>query len=247
MKLIWKILISLGIVVILLAGGFSIWAYTPAKPMPEANQAMQSNAMVTVSHDDGWVTFTPNEGQPSTGVILYPGGRVNYRAYAPLANRLAEQGYLVILVPMPFNLAVFDSNKANQVIAAYPEIEHWFIGGHSLGGAMAALYVYNNPGKVEGLILMAAYPASSQSLAGKPVKVLTLSGSLDGLATPGKIQDSHALLPIDTEYYEIEGGDHAQFGWYGPQSGDNPADISREEQQKLVFEKMVAFIESLKQ
>jgi dienelactone hydrolase len=213
--------------------------------MPEAVDALQSDTTVNVS-SGGWVTFSPSTGVPETGIILYPGGRVNYKAYAPIAYTLAAQGYLVALVPMPFNLAVFGSEKADQVIAANPEISNWVIGGHSLGGAMAASYVYNNPGAVEGLVLLAAYPAQSLSLANSDVKVLSISGTLDGLATPEKISASAPLLPKNTLYEFIKGGDHAQFGWYGPQAGDNPAEISREEQQKIILEQISAFLDSLK-
>lgn len=111
---------------------------------------------------------------------------------------------------------------------------------------MAASYVYNNPGAVEGLVLLAAYPAQSLSLANSDVKVLSISGTLDGLATPEKISASAPLLPKNTLYEFIKGGDHAQFGWYGPQAGDNPAEISREEQQKIILEQISAFLDSLK-
>jgi dienelactone hydrolase len=246
MKLIWKILITLAIVIVLMITGFSVWAYTPASPMAEAIEAIQSDTNVNVS-TDGWVTFSPSTSVPETGVILYPGGRVNYQAYAPIAHKLAAQGFLVALVPMPFNLAVFGSEKADQVIAANPEITNWVIGGHSLGGAMAASYVYNNPGAVDGLVLLAAYPANSQSLANSDVKVLSISGTLDGLATPEKISASAPLLPKNTLFEFIKGGDHAQFGWYGPQAGDNSAEISREEQQNIILEQIIAFLDSLKQ
>jgi hypothetical protein len=246
MKLIWKVLIGIGAVILLITAGFTIWAYTPAAPMPEALAAMESNSAVNVTHD-GWVTFSPTSGSPTTGVIFYPGGRVNYKAYAPLLNNLAAQGYLVTLVPMPFNLAVFGSGRASQVIAAHPEIDQWVLGGHSLGGAMAASYVYSNPGAMDGLFFLAAYPAGNQSLAESGMNVLSISGTKDGLATPEKIAASIPLLPKDTIFFPIEGGNHAQFGWYGPQSGDNPATISREEQQKLVLQKLAAFIETIKQ
>jgi hypothetical protein len=245
MKLIWKIVIGIGVILLLLAAGFSIWAYTPAAPMPEALAAMEGDSSVNVTKD-GWVTFTPATGEPDTGVIFYPGGRVDYRAYAPLMRELAEQGYLVTLVPMPFNLAIFGSEKADQVMAAHPEVEKWIMGGHSLGGAMAASYVYNNPGMVDGLFFLAAYPAGNQSLADSKVKVLSISGTNDGLANPEKIAASIPLLPPDTIFFPIQGGNHAQFGWYGLQSGDLPAEISREDQQTQVFEKLLIFFESFR-
>ncbi len=246
MKLIWKILIGIGVLLLFLVVGFSLWAYTPSAPMPEALAAMQGNSSVQVTKD-GWVTFMPVSGESDTGVIFYPGGRVDHRAYAPLMSKLAAQGYLVTLVPMPFNLAVFGSDKANQVIATYPEVEKWIIGGHSLGGAMASSYVYSNPGIVDGIFYLAAYPAGNQSLADSEVKVLSISGTNDGLANPEKIAASIPLLPPDTDFFPIQGGNHAQFGWYGLQSGDSPADISREDQQAQVFEKLLIFFESLRQ
>ena len=112
--------------------------------------------------------------------------------------RIAEQGYLAVIVPMPFNLAVFGSGKASDVMKAHPEITRWAIGGHSLGGAMSAKYVYDNPDAVDGLALWAAYPADNNSLADRNVKVASISATNDGLATPAKIEASRPLLPAST-------------------------------------------------
>ncbi len=158
----WVLLILLAIV-LLVAAGFTVWAYTPLGPMPEAIAALQSDAQVQVDTSP-WLTFTPAGTQPTTGFIFYPGGRVDTRSYAPAARAIAEQGYLVTIAPMPFNLAVFKPAAADAVIAAHPEIEHWVIGGHSLGGAMAANYVYTHPDVVQGLALWAGYPASNNGL-----------------------------------------------------------------------------------
>lgn len=228
----------------LLVGGFVLWGETPAKPMPEALTALQSDAQVTVTTGN-WLIFEPANMQPEIGFIIYPGGRVDYRAYAPQAHAIAAQGYLVVIIHMPLNLAVTDAAAATDVIAAYPEIKHWAIGGHSLGGAMAANFVYVNPGLVDGLVLWAAYPASSNDLSNSVVRVVSISGTLDGLSTPDKIAASVPLLPIDTVWVPIEGGDHAQFGWYGVQPGDNPATISREDQQSQMIQATVEFLAGL--
>jgi hypothetical protein len=234
----------LGLLVVL-SGAFVTWGSTPAKPMPEALRALQSDAQVTVS-DSRWIAFSPVNTEPEIGFIFYPGGRVDARAYAPAARQIAAQGYLVVIVPMPLNLAVLDTGEAENVIAAYPKIQSWAVGGHSLGGAMAANFANNNPEAVQGLVLWAAYPASSDDLSASNLSVLSIYGTLDGLATGEKINASRALLPEDTTWVPIEGGNHAQFGWYGEQSGDNPAAISRSAQQTQIIQTTVDLLERIK-
>jgi predicted alpha/beta-hydrolase family hydrolase len=243
---IWtRILLAVSSLLILLLLGFVIWGSTPARPMPEALAAIQSNAQTTVTAGK-WLTFQPAGAQLSTGFIIYPGGRVDYRAYAPAAQSIASQGYLVVIVPMPLSLAVFKPGAAAEVIAVHPEIKHWAVGGHSLGGAMAASFVYTHPAAVEGLVLWASYPAASNDLSGSAVRVLSISGTLDGLSTSAKIAASRALLPADTAWMPIDGGNHAQFGWYGLQAGDNPASITRQEQQAQIVRATVDFLSKLR-
>lgn len=232
--------VLLGLAVIAFVG----WAATPARPMPEVFERVPG--LADRSANERWLIFLPDSEAPTVGLILYPGGRVDFRAYAPTAQAIAKRGYLVVLVRMPLNLAFFDSDAAAEVIAAYPKIERWAVGGHSLGGAMAARFAFKHPDAVRGLVLWASYPASSDDLSHSGLHVLSISASLDGLATPEKIAASRPLLPPDTIWVVIEGGNHAQFGWYGDQNGDYPATISREAQQAQVIEATVIFLESLK-
>jgi pimeloyl-ACP methyl ester carboxylesterase len=132
---------------------------------------------------------------------------------------------------MPLNLAVFGADRANDVINAYPQIQHWAVGGHSLGGAMAARYANTHPDRVQGLVLYASYPDTSNNLSQQKIAVVSIFGTSDGVATPNKVEGAKPLLPSDALFVPIEGGDHSQFGWYGLQPGDNPAAISRQEQQ----------------
>jgi hypothetical protein len=245
MRKLRYILLGIIVVLVLAIAGFLIWAYTPLGPMPEASAAMQSNNQVEVS-EEGWLVFQPVDSQPDTGLIIYPGGRVDPRSYAPIASAIAQQGYLVVIVPMPLNLAVFGAGSAQEVIDAYPEIEHWAIGGHSLGGAMAARFAYQNPGAVDGLALWAAYPASSDDLSSQPIKVLSIIGSQDGLGTKDGVEATRGLLPEDTQFIVIDGGNHAQMGWYGEQPGDAEAAISRPEQQEQVLQATLALLSKLK-
>ena len=150
-----------------------------------------------------------------------------------------------MITPVPFNLAVFKPAAADAVIAAHPEIALWTIGGHSLGGAMAANYVYTHPDAIQGLVLWAAYPAGNNGLADRQLAVVSISGTLDGLATPAKIEASRPLLPASTRWVPIEGGNHAQMGWYGPQGGDGTATISREAQQAEVIDATLQLLTQL--
>jgi pimeloyl-ACP methyl ester carboxylesterase len=208
------------------AAGFFAWTriagYTAS---PEA-----AALAATAQTPRGWYVFQP--AQPTdTGLIFYPGGLVDPAAYAPLMKQVSERGIMAVIVPMPLDLAVFGVSRADDVIAAYPDIEHWIVGGHSLGGSMAANYVSEHPEAVDGLVLLASYPAGSTDLSGLPIGVVSVYGSEDGIAGD-KPAASMSRLPPGAELVVIEGGNHAQFGDYGPQRGDGAATISRADQQR---------------
>ena len=243
-RLLPKILVGLVVVLAFAAAGLYLYAGRPAQPTDRAIAALQSDESVTVTSGQ-WIEFSPTGTQPTTGLIVYPGGLVDPRAYAPIARAVAERGYLVAIVPMPLNLAVLAPDRARDVIAAHPEIEHWAVGGHSLGGAMAARFAYSHPELADGLALWAAYPAGTDSLAGRDLAVTSIYGTNDGLATGEKIDASRALLPPGTVWVEIPGGNHAQTGSYGPQSGDNPASIAEEAQQSSISEATAALLQRI--
>lgn len=241
----WLLIIP--VIVLLLATGFMVVvASTPAaEVMPEALDALESDAEVTVTADR-WYIFTPAEGDVETGFIFYPGGYVPAEAYAPTAKDLAAEGYLVVIVPMPLNLAVLAPGRAGEVIEAYPEVKTWAVGGHSLGGAMAANFVKTHAGMVDGLVLWAAYPQASDDLSDDETLLATsIYATRDGLATLDEIEDSRQYLPEDTDFVEIVGGNHANFGWYGEQESDLSAEITREEQQAQVYDATLALLDLL--
>lgn len=231
-KTLKRIFLSVVIFLLVATMAFLGWASTPLGPGISALASLQSDKAITVQTNPDWISFSPTGSAPISGFIFYPGGRVDYRSYAPLLKPLAAKGYLVVLVRMPLSLAVFSPNKAEAVIAAFPEIKSWVIGGHSLGGAMAANFCYTHPGVMKGLILWASYPADSNPLGDQNIKVLSLYGSEDG-GLDG-IKAAAPLLPADTAWYQLDGGNHAQFGDYGPQPGDGVAAISPQEQLQQV-------------
>jgi len=228
----WWLIVPLAVVLLALGSGV-LWALSPPSPMSEAVDALQTSGDVDVSVDR-WLVFRPTERQPNVGLVLYPGGRVDPRSYAPTARAIASEGYLVVIVPMPLNLAVLGAGRGADVITEFGDVEHWAVGGHSLGGAMAAKFAYDNPGQVDGLVLWASYPAGNNDLSSYDLVVTSIYGTLDGLASEGEIAASWQLMPTDTRWVAIDGGNHAQFGWYGSQRGDNPATIGRLAQQEQI-------------
>lgn len=238
--------------VALLLLGFTAWALTGPGPEPAAVAAQQSDAAVTVETVGvgRWLVFTPAGARetgvaPTTGLVFYPGGRVAAGAYAAVARAIAAEGYLVVIVPMPLRLAVFGSTAAAEVIVAYPAITRWAVGGHSLGGAFAADFAFKQPDLVDGLVLWAAYPPEGDDLSRRALAVVSVYGTRDGLAGPEAIAPSRALLPPDTVFVAIEGGNHAGFGRYGPQAGDNAATITPEAQQAQVVVATVGLLAAL--
>jgi len=226
--------------IVLAAIGFYGWTRLSRYPAYEDAATLAE----TVRTTEGWYVFEP-EGEPLAGLIFYPGGLVDPAAYAPLMQRLSDGGVLAVIVPMPLDLAVFGINRADKVISAYPDIEKWAIGGHSLGGAMACEYVSGHPGVLDGLILLASYPAESTDLSATDIDVASIYGTEDGVS--GDVfEDSLVRLPADTTLVEIDGGNHAQFGDYGPQKGDGTASIDRDQQQLLAAESIIALLEGLK-
>ena len=220
------------------------WITDYYKPSEEAITVFNDIKSVDIVKDD-FITITPKDSSPNTGLIFYPGGKVAPEAYTPLAAKIASKGYKVVIVPMPLNLAVLKGDKANEVIHRFPDIKNWAIGGHSLGGVMAASFAHDNPDKVKGLIMFAAYPQSKDNLDISNLKVLSIYGTLDGCADLSKIKNSKALLPEGSEFQAIEGGNHAQFGSYGFQKGDNKATITDLEQQALAVQYATSLLDQI--
>ncbi len=224
-------------------GGFTYYVVSgTAEAAPQALNALESTTAVEVSSGD-WLTFTPTAQSPTTAFIFYSGGLVERDAYAPQLHAIAAEGYLVIAPELLLNLAFFDSNAAAEIISAYPEIETWAIGGHSLGGVAAAQFASEHPDLIDGLALWASYP--NGDLSDQQLAVVSIYGTADGLVSQEDLDTSRANLPASAEFVAIEGGNHAQFGSYGPQDGDNPAQITTEEQLAEITAVMSDFLSKI--
>lgn len=176
---------------------------------------------------DGVIAYEPEKAV--AGLIFYPGGLVEYTAYEPLMQACAEKGILCVLLEMPFHLAVLDMNAADGVQAQFPQIEKWYIGGHSLGGAMASSYAAKHADEFDGVVLLGAYATEDI----RSLNVISLYGSEDKVMNKEKYDEYISNLPADFTEIVIEGGCHAGFGMYGAQDGDGTPAITAAEQIKL--------------
>jgi pimeloyl-ACP methyl ester carboxylesterase len=218
------------------------WATYARPPLPEAITALESDARVEVTAEP-WLTFTP-QTPPDTGFIFYPGGRIDPRGYASLMKALASEGYLAVVPKMPINMAAFRPNAATQIMAAHPEIDRWVIGGHSVGGVMAAAYTYKQSERIDGLAIWAAYPPGNANLSDLAIPVLSIYGSRETTVTDESVREREHLLPADTRYVRIEGGDHHQFGSYEIEPDEHRATVDRAIQHDQIIQQTLTLLET---
>lgn len=212
------------------------------KPYPTsaaAQQALVSGPDLQVNKTAyGWemVPAGPIRG----GFAFYPGGLVEPQAYAPVLRRVAEAGYRVALLQVRFNLAVTEQGKAREALEAHPELK-WVLAGHSLGGVVASNYADSNPDRVAGLVMWASYPQNN--LSAKALPTLALLGERDGVTQRERFEAARALFPQGTDFQTIPGLNHAGFGAYGDQRGDNPATVGLEQGWNEIARRTVAFMD----
>ncbi|WP_215190542.1 alpha/beta hydrolase [Exiguobacterium sp. s6] len=219
-KLKWIGLGLLGVMLVAIIG-FLVWTQLTYGPTEEARGYVAEAREV-----DNRLEFGQTDSE--VGFILYPGAKVEKEAYAYYGTRLAEEGVFVAIPSLRLNLGIADIDAAEDIIAAHPDIERWVVGGHSLGGSAASGYALEHEAQVEGVIFLASYPISS--MADSDLRVLSVSGEIDGLATPADIEASRDNVPDDAVFHQIKDGNHANFGMYGPQDGDNDSPLSAKQQ-----------------
>ena len=234
-----RLIASVALVFALGVVALIVWARQVTAADPAAAMALSGNEAVVVRRDE-WFVFEPRDVDPATGIIFYPGGKADPIAYAPMLARLAAEGYLVVMTPMPLNLAMLAPDRAASVMARYPALRQWIMAGHSLGGVLACSFARRHRERLAGLILWASYPASFDDLSDSALPTLSIYATLDALTTPANISQTRPLLPSDTSYVEITGGDHWNFGDFGRERAT--AVISRETQQAQILRATLDFV-----
>jgi dienelactone hydrolase len=240
MKNLRRLIYAILIIILIGTGGLVGWATLSAQQATERAVLVLNDNNVQL--EDGMLIFRANS-TTDRGLIYYPGGLVDPEAYAVTAQGIADAGYLVVIPKMPLNLAFIGINRADRIRADYPEIESWVIGGHSLGGAMAAEYAKNNIDSIDGIIMFASYPANYDDFVNFPMPILTIIGSRDPSAP--KQEAFYEAVSDSARLFVIEGGNHRQYADYSFQRGDGIASISVVEQQDQIIAATVQFLGTL--
>ncbi len=218
---------SVLLILAILAGVFFWYVSDYYRAEDVALEVLAQDSGITVQDN---LTILSPTSPADTAIIFYPGAKVEAEAYLPLLDQIRQTGVTCILVHMPFHMAIFDADAAEKVMEQFPDIQHWYMAGHSMGGAMASKFASDHPDEVEGLILMGAYLYGDYP----EEKTLTIYGSLN--------QSVEDHIDYTQNIVEIQGGNHAQFGNYGAQKGDLPAEISAQEQQAQTVAAIEAFL-----
>src|SRR5262245_34786478 len=203
---------------------FVTWANNAAPAEPQALAAAKADGAVVIGSRNGFITIRPATSEPDVGFSFYPGARVAPEAYVAKLSRVAELANIQIVIGRPrLNLAVFSASQADEMRAALPGVTHFYVGGHSLGGAVACWYASKHRNDLEGVVLMGTYCGSDHS--DSSLRVLSISGDRDGVFPPDEISARRTELPANAQVVRVPGMNHAEFGNYGAQSGDNGAVI----------------------
>jgi len=222
-----RISISLLILVGILVAAFMIWAQFDYNPTKEAQQYL--GEPVGQGYQFG-------DDTSETGFIFYQGAKVDPAAYSYLGHQLAKEGYYVALPKLPFNIALLDSKKGLSIIEDHPKIKRWYLIGHSLGGSAASTILEDSP-KIKGMIFLASYPIDAIDTPS-----LTVYGGRDGVLPVKDIEDSKQDVRSDAVFHLIKDGNHANFGMYGKQKGDNNSPLTSKAQQDETLKVIREFV-----
>ncbi len=223
---------------------FMLWNWSTFQSEDVAEDILQTDESVDVAITDDLLSFSSKSPGGATEVLFFPGGLVDPLAYAPLARKLAENGYTTHVVKMPWRLAQNGYTRINELFNLSDPSKKFVLGGHSQGAKMAAQYVYENPGTIDGLFLLGTSHPRDIDLSAMTIPTLKLYAEFDGLASVREVMDNKTKLPENTSLVMIAGGNHSQFGHMGSLLMDEEATISRDQQQQLTLKHLLSFLES---
>ena len=220
-----------------------IWQWTTYQSRNLPKETFKNDSKVSIEESSDKISFLANNSKNQNEIIFFQGGLTDPEAYAPLCRKIAENGFTCHLIKMNWRMPIWDYKK----IEAMFDLKNgkYVIGGHSQGAKMASQFVYENPNLMKGLFLLGTSHPRDFDLSNRALPVLKLYAELDGLASVSEVLENKNKLPKGTDFVEIKGGNHSQFGYLGKLLTDETAKIKLAEQQRLTTEKLVAFFNKI--
>lgn len=228
-RLIWFSLVAL----------FFIWQWTTYQSRNLPQDTFDSDSKVTVEKSSDKITFLSNNSNNQNEIIFFQGGLTDFKAYAPLCRKIAENGFTCHLIMMDWRMPQWDYKKITKIFDL--KNGNYIIGGHSQGAKMASQFVYENQGLMKGLFLLGTSHPRDFDLSDRSIPTIKLYAELDGLASVSEVMENKDKLPKGADLIEIKGGNHSQFGYLGKLLTDESPEIDLREQQRLTVENLIAF------
>lgn len=232
---------------------FMVWLVWNAQAHGVAAELLQSTPTLAVTKDDEMTVFMPAGATPDdTALVFLPGGGVDPEAYVPLLRRVAETGLPVALVRLPWRMAFSEEAKAEtwaRVQRARTRVgaaRRLILSGHSRGAALTGGFAFGHAQELSGLIMIGTTHPRDHNLSTLTIPVLKIAATRDCVADLDATKANAHNLPSTTTWVVINGGNHAQFGYYGSQLGDCSADISRQVQQDQTLEAILTWLANVR-
>lgn len=243
MKRLRAVLLSIVAILILAVAAIIWWGTHLSGPEPTTYSAALADSSVTIGEHAGFITLRPRSSLPAIGLLFYPGLHVAPESYVAKLSAIASAANIQIVIGHPtLGIAVFSTNQADAMKDAIPDIKHWYIGGHSLGGSTACIYASKHASELEGVVLLATY--CGLDISKTHLRVLDITGANDGVIPSAKIMEHRGELPSDATFVSVPGMNHAQVGNYGTQPGDNPASIADSDAKSAIVKAAMSFFQS---
>lgn len=227
-----------------LVGTFMIWNWHSYQTRNLPANTLISTTQTTVTETDQLISFSP-VAKKKTVFLFFPGALVEPTAYAPIARHAADAGFESHIIKMPWRMSTRGYQQIKTLFSLTDTTKHYVLAGPSQGGKMAAQFAHENKNVLAGLILMGTSHPRDIDLSSFTLSVVKLYATNDGLASLPEVFENKGKLPSHAQWVEIKGGNHAQFGYYGSQLGDDNATITREVQQSLVNQTVIGFLKAI--
>ena len=224
---------------------FFIWQWSSYQAKGVKKELLESDNKIEVIEDNSKISFI-HDTSSILEIIFFPGGLVDPKSYIPLSRKIAESGYNIHIIKMPWRMSTKGYNNIKKIFNLKNKQKKFILGGHSQGGKMAAQFTYENPELISGLYLLGTSHPRDIDMSKIQIPSIKIYAENDGLASVDEVIQNKLKLPKETQLSLIKGGNHSQFGYFGKLLFDGKATKSREKQHQETVNILLNHFEKIK-